>query len=188
MCLKTSWNLHLNLKVQESQHVGQIVVFSFWGWNKTGGWQKPFCGLGRQSLWDMITVFWKGDCFYVSCLFFAVSLLFSLLEFGKDLLENSDLFPLFWRELLQRNLPMLREDLFFKKNWSIGAPGWLSCLSLWLSISAQVRISWFVGLNPGSGLHWQQGACLGFSLSLFLHPSSIHNLSLSLSLSLSHTK
>lgn len=47
------------------------------------GWEAVITGYETWTL--------KADCFYVSCPFFAVSLLFSLLEFAKDLLENSDL-------------------------------------------------------------------------------------------------
>ena len=53
-----------------------------------------------------------------------------------------------------------------------GAPGWLSLLSVWISISVQVMISWFVDRAPCPALCGQCGTCLGFSLSsLSLCPS-----------------
>ena len=55
------------------------------------------------------------------------------------------------------------------------APGWLICLSVQLLVLAQVMISKFVGSSP---LHWQHGACLGFSVSLSLCSSPACSLSL----------
>ena len=46
--------------------------------------------------------------------------------------------------------------------------GWLCRLSMWLWISAQVMISWFLRSSAIEALCWQHGDCLGFSLSLFL--------------------
>ena len=51
----------------------------------------------------------------------------------------------------------------------VGAPRWLTQLSIQLLILAQVKISWFMGSSPVSGsVQRQHGACLGFSLSLSL--------------------
>ena len=67
-----------------------------------------------------------------------------------------------------------------------GTPGCLSRLSVWLSISAQVMISWFVGSSPMScsvlTAHTEPGACFRICVSLSLCPSPA---ALSLSLSLS---
>ena len=63
----------------------------------------------------------------------------------------------------------------------LGAPGWLSWLSIELWISAQVMISWFVGSSPASGCSltvWSLVGILSLLLSLPLPPC----LSLSLSL------
>ena len=43
--------------------------------------------------------------------------------------------------------------------------GWLSRLSVRLLILAQAMITQFMSSSPTFVLHWQQGACLGFSLS-----------------------
>ena len=62
---------------------------------------------------------------------------------------------------------------------SLGAPGWLSQLSVQVSISAQVMIpgSWDPAPEPLIGLYPEHGACLRFSLSC----SSLgHTLALSL--------
>ena len=63
----------------------------------------------------------------------------------------------------------------------LGAPGWLSRLSIWLLVLAQVMILWFVSLSPPSGSSPMLGrAWLGFSL---LSLSAPFLLSLSFSLS-----
>ena len=67
----------------------------------------------------------------------------------------------------------------------LGVPGWLNRLSVWLLVSAQVMISWFMGLSPSSGsviTAWSLLGILSFSLSLSLCPSPAYALSLSLSL------
>ena len=55
-------------------------------------------------------------------------------------------------------------NLVFKKMYNSGVPGWLSRLSIWLLISAQVMISgsWD---QPWVGLCTGCGDCLGFSPS-----------------------
>ena len=68
------------------------------------------------------------------------------------------------------------------KNFSLpqGAPGWLSQLSIQLLVSAQVMISWIVGLSPESGsvlTAWSLPGILCLPLSLPLP----HSCSLSLS-------
>ena len=50
-----------------------------------------------------------------------------------------------------------------------GVPGWLSQLSIWLLISAQAMISWFMSSNPASGSVLTVRSLLGI-LSLPAHP------------------
>ena len=64
---------------------------------------------------------------------------------------------------------------------SSGMPGWLHQLSVQLLILVQVMISRFVSGAPHQSLHWQRGACLGFSLCL--SPVCVHMCVHSLSLS-----
>lgn len=114
LCLKIRWNLHIVLKVWESQHVAQIVVLNLRDLNKTGR---------RGNLPERLEAVIMGyeTCtlkgwlfFYISCPFFAVLLLFSLLEFVKDLVENSDLSQLLWRKVLKiRCLLMFGKDFLF---------------------------------------------------------------------------
>ena len=70
--------------------------------------------------------------------------------------------------------PQLRNEI-----WS-GVPGWLSQLSIWLLISAQFMISWFVGLSPTSGFTLTERSLLGI-LSPSLSAPFTHSCSLSLS-------
>ena len=57
------------------------------------------------------------------------------------------------------------------------APGWLSVLSIWLLILAQVMISWLVGSNPASGsVQIAQSLCGALSLSLSLLSLKINKL------------
>ena len=67
-------------------------------------------------------------------------------------------------------------DLYDEENTSVGAPGWLSGLSvcLWLEPSSQGP-----GIEPHGGLPAQRGAC--FSLSLCPTLSLVHAHTLSLS-------
>ena len=59
-----------------------------------------------------------------------------------------------------------------KKRGSVGAPGWLSQLSVQLLVSTQVMISWFVSSNPALGSALTVQSLLGIlSLSLPLCPS-----------------
>ena len=63
----------------------------------------------------------------------------------------------------------------------LGVPGWLSWLSVQLLISAQVTVSWFVGLSPALGSALTTRNLLGFSFSsLSLCPFPAHALSLPL--------
>ena len=71
----------------------------------------------------------------------------------------------------------------------VGAPGWLSRLSVW--ISAQIMTSLFVGSSSalGSALTaWSQLGLLSLSLSLSAPPLLMLSLSLSLTLSLKINK
>ena len=80
-----------------------------------------------------------------------------------------------------------KTDLTFTKKMTRGAPGWPSQLSVQLSISAQVTISYFLGWVPkmGSALTaWSLLGILSLSHSLSLPSLRAHALSLSLSLSL----
>ena len=56
-----------------------------------------------------------------------------------------------------------------------GVPEWLSQLSVWLQLRSWPHGLWVQA--PPRALHWQCGACLGFSLC----PSATHSHSLSLS-------
>ena len=59
----------------------------------------------------------------------------------------------------------------------LGAPGWLSWLSIWLSVSAQVMISHFGGLSSESGSVLMARSLLGIlSPSLCLCLFSVHAL------------
>ena len=60
-----------------------------------------------------------------------------------------------------------------------GVPGWLSWLSIWLLISAQVMIPLLWVWAPHGVLHWQHCTCLRFCFPLSLCPSPAHALSLS---------
>ena len=62
------------------------------------------------------------------------------------------------------------------KTTCLGAPGWLSQLSVPLSISAQVTISRFVSLSPASGSVLSARACFGSSIPLSLCPFPAHSL------------
>ena len=66
----------------------------------------------------------------------------------------------------------------------LGAPGWLSWLSVQLWISAQVMISRFMSSSPASGSVLnacsEPGSCFGCCVSLSLCPSPACTLSLSL--------
>ena len=73
--------------------------------------------------------------------------------------------------------------LIFRIRTLTGAPGWLSQLSVQLSISAQVMISRFVGLSPTSG-----PVLIAPSLLGILSPSLSVPPLLTLSLSLSPSK
>ena len=54
------------------------------------------------------------------------------------------------------------------------APGWLSWLSVWLLISAQVMILWFLGSNPMSGSVLTAWSLLGIlSLPLCSSPTRV---------------
>ena len=66
------------------------------------------------------------------------------------------------------------------KNTHFGAPEWLSQLSIWLLILAQVMISWFMSSSPASGSVLT--ACFGFCVSISLCLFPAHALSLSHSL------
>ena len=73
------------------------------------------------------------------------------------------------------------KNFFKNKKIFIGMPGWLSWLSVWLLVSAQVMISQFVSLSPTLGSTLIMQSLLGvLSLSLSL---SLPPLALSLSLS-----
>ena len=70
-----------------------------------------------------------------------------------------------------------------------GALGWLSWLSVWLLISAQVMISQSVDTSPMLGSELSVQKLLGILfLSLFLCPSLVLSLSLSLSLKINKLK
>ena len=76
----------------------------------------------------------------------------------------------------QHNILVLLVSKFY-----IGAPGWLSCLSGQLLISAQVMISGSWDQAPYGGPHWMWSVLkiLRLSLSLFHSPRPhIHSLSL----------
>ena len=65
------------------------------------------------------------------------------------------------------------------KNTATGAPGWFSRLIVWLLVSAQVMISWFVSSSPESGSVLRVWSLLGvLSLSLSLCPNSACSVSL----------
>ena len=75
----------------------------------------------------------------------------------------------------------------FKIQGVLGVRAWLSCLSVWLLILAQVMISWFMNLSPVSGSELTEWSLLGIlslhlSLSLCLSPTLLHVLALSLSI------
>ena len=66
----------------------------------------------------------------------------------------------------------------------MGTPGWLSGLSIPLSVSAEVIISWFMGSIPASGsmlIAWKLLGILSFPLCLPLPQLRVRSLSLSLS-------
>ena len=68
----------------------------------------------------------------------------------------------------------MRLGLWFE-NPEVGAPGWLSRLSIRLSISAQIMISWFMGSSPtlGSVLSLEPAwASSSFPVSLCSSPAS----------------
>ena len=76
-------------------------------------------------------------------------------------------------------LSMLKDQL--KK--ILGVPGWLSWLSIWLLISAQVMISWFVSSSPKTGSALTVQSLLGIlspslSAPLLLVLSLMHSPSL----------
>ena len=74
-----------------------------------------------------------------------------------------------------------KKNCSFKKQ-HLGAPGWLSQLSIQLLTSVQVVISWFVSLSPTSGSALTAQSLLGIlSLSLSAPPLLARSLSLSLS-------
>ena len=65
-----------------------------------------------------------------------------------------------------------------KINENVGVPGWLSGLNIQLLISAQVMISWFMGLSPTSGSALTAWSLLGVpSPSLSAPPSFVLTLS-----------
>ena len=70
-----------------------------------------------------------------------------------------------------------------------GVPGWLSWLINGLLISAQVMISWFIGLSPASDFVLTTQSLLGI-LSLCPSPTHVHmdTCSVSLSLKINITK
>ena len=71
----------------------------------------------------------------------------------------------------------------------LGAPGWLSWLSVRLLISAQVRISWFMGWSPVSGSVLTVQSPLGIlSLPLSLLFPCVHGHVHTLSLSINKKK
>ena len=69
-----------------------------------------------------------------------------------------------------KDLWLLREADF--RNAPVGTPGWLSRLSVWFLVSAQLMVSelwvWALCWAPHQALHWWCKAYLGFSLSLLL--------------------
>ena len=67
--------------------------------------------------------------------------------------------------------------LFFKEKMS-RSPGWLSQLSIWLLVLAQIMVSWFVRLSPASGSALTAWGLLGMFCLLSLCPSPTHSLSL----------
>ena len=70
--------------------------------------------------------------------------------------------------------------VIIKKHAKIGVPGWLSQLSLQLLISAQVRISQFMGSSPALGSALMAWGLLGILfLSLSTLPLLVRALSLS---------
>ena len=66
------------------------------------------------------------------------------------------------------------------KTHRIGAPGWLSQLSVWLLILVRAMISQFVGSSPMSGSALLAGSLLGILCSPSLCPSPARALLLSL--------
>ena len=89
-----------------------------------------------------------------------------ILYFPKDYCCWASFYVLFFHHLyIFFHQVSIQVFCLFKK--TLGAPGWLSQLSIQLLISAQVlRGSWVRA--PHWALHWQCGACLGFSLSFSL--------------------
>ena len=75
------------------------------------------------------------------------------------------------------SLAMAAREQAFNLSWKVmglGVPGWFGRLSVRLLISAQVMISWFVGLSPASGsvmIAWSLLGILSLPLFLPLPPS-----------------
>ena len=84
----------------------------------------------------------------------------------------------FPREVLERPSMVDQTQNNSVKEFRQAAPGWLSWLSIQLLTSAQVMISWFMGLSPVSGS----------VLTMPLPRSCVRVLSLSLSPSLFQNK
>ena len=88
------------------------------------------------------------------------------------------------RRLANKNYQHIKRIIYTKTKWGLGAPEWLSLLSICLQLRSWF---WSAGTELHVGFSAQQGVCFSFFLSLFLCPSTPSALSFSLSLALVHS-
>ena len=143
-----------------------------------GGAEAPlhdFCHLNSLGLTAKPVVIWGCGCIPKGCdQPFWSGTSFHLPEASSQIPTLAPLCPLGTTDMRSSAVVSETSEMN-QKGTPIGAPGWLSRLSIRLSISAQVLIP---GSCPAVGLCTERGACLRFSLSLC--PFPLLTLSLSL--------